>query len=369
MKKIINILFRHKMILIFVMIGQFAIYISVFGILNTLNIAELKEKDRIESVYKSRMKMEIIKSFDSSLISEDLKNIDKANIIITKGLAVNYKEVNWLHIADLIIALNEELPYKLIEGHIPGTDPDDKGKNLVAIGRDKCKYTYEENGKKYITLDNEKYEVCGILGSKYSDFWDYKIILNVNNIGDNVISRINDLTYFNIEILSNEINVSDIYEDVYVAIKTCNNDAAIDSYQLYGRGESEIRNTLARNNINKKICILLFSLCNCIVISEFYFLDYKKEIVIYKILGAKNSFIIKRLMISFVVISGFTLILYGLVATLLNTIGMNGLMYFSVNAKNIISMFIVILLVTALSMIYPYIKMTKLNITSMRLKE
>ena len=74
-------------------------------------------------------------------------------------------------------------------------------------------------------------------------------------------------------------------------------------------------------------------------------------------------------MISFVVISSFTLILYGLVATLLNTIGMNGLMYFSVNAKNIISMFIVILLVTALSMIYPYIKMTKLNITSMRLKE
>ena len=110
-------------------------------------------------------------------------------------------------------------------------------------------------------------------------------------------------------------------------------------------------------------------MCNCIVISEFYFLDYKKEIVIYKILGAKNSFIIKRLMISFVVISSFTLILYGLVATLLNTIGMNGLMYFSVNAKNIISMFIVILLVTALSMIYPYIKMTKLNITSMRLKE
>ena len=70
----------------------------------------------------------------------------------------------------------------MINGHIPGTVENDFRKNSVALGRDKYKYSYERDGKHYVTLDHQEYEVVGVIGSEKSDYWDYKIVFNINCI-------------------------------------------------------------------------------------------------------------------------------------------------------------------------------------------
>ena len=57
MRRLLENVLRYKKSFVFVLIGQIVIYISVFGILNLYNNAENREKDRIESIYDSRIEI------------------------------------------------------------------------------------------------------------------------------------------------------------------------------------------------------------------------------------------------------------------------------------------------------------------------
>ena len=50
------------------------------------------------------------------------------------------------------------------------------GKRLVALGRSH-RYAYEENGKHYVTFENETYEVTGVIGNEGSDYSDNLICI------------------------------------------------------------------------------------------------------------------------------------------------------------------------------------------------
>ena len=86
MRRLLENVLRYKKSFVFVLIGQIVIYISVFGILNLYNNAENREKDRIESIYDSRIEIDLYKSQEKNIFSEDFLNIDRGNIVVTKVL-------------------------------------------------------------------------------------------------------------------------------------------------------------------------------------------------------------------------------------------------------------------------------------------
>ena len=102
----------------------------------------------------------------------------------------------------MILKANEEFPYQLVSGRLPGSEADDYGKRLIALGRNKYKNAYEVDGKKYVTIENEEYEVCGIIGCKNSDYYDYKMVFNINCLGENTLKENGSIwisgTYHNI---------------------------------------------------------------------------------------------------------------------------------------------------------------------------
>ena len=365
MRRILENVLRYKKSFVFVLIGQIVIYISVFGILNLYNNAENREKDRIESIYDSRIEIDLYKSQEKNIFSEDFLNIDRGNIVVTKGLSLSFSEQGLPNIVDLVLVNNEELPYKLIKGHIPGTEESDIGRNVVAIGRDKLKYAYEENGKQYITLATTKYEVVGVLGSNRSDFWDYKIVLNIHCISDKTLESINKDSDFKLELGSNNIDIFDIYKDVYVSLKSEDNGLNLESNKVKGLGESTVSTTLNRTGLAKKLSVALFCFCNCLVISEFFFIEHRKELEIEKTLGASNRFVIGKLFTRYVEISAIALLFFLIVTKAFEKIGLLSNII-RVNFINVLVVFATIIVIAILSLIYPYVKVVKMDIVEMR---
>ena len=64
-----------------------------------------------------------------------------------------------IKLREIIIKENESFPYQMVSGHIPGTLEEDEGKNIVAVGRYKYKDSYEKDGKRYVTIENEQLSV------------------------------------------------------------------------------------------------------------------------------------------------------------------------------------------------------------------
>ena len=365
MRRLLENVLRYKKSFVFVLIGQIVIYISVFGILNLYNNAENREKDRIESIYDSRIEIDLYKSQEKNIFSEDFLNIDRGNIVVTKGLSLSFSEQGLPNIVDLVLVNNEELPYKLIKGHIPGTEESDIGRNVVAIGRDKLKYAYEENGKQYITLATTKYEVVGVLGSNRSDFWDYKIVLNIHCISDKTLESINKDSDFKLELGSNNIDIFDIYKDVYVSLMSEDNGLSLESNKVKGLGESTVSKTLNRTGLAKKLSVALFCLCNCLVISEFFFIEHRKELEIEKTLGASNRFVIGKLFTRYTEISAIALLLFLIVTKAFEKIGLLSNII-RVSFINVLVVFATIIVIAILSLIYPYVKVVKMDIVEMR---
>ena len=125
----------------------------------------------------------------------------------------------------------------LWSGRLPGTQKDDAGKRLVALGRAQCEYTYEENGKHYATFENESYEVVGIIGNSGSDYLDNTIVFDKRCLGDNVMSAVMNMSEYTIFIGSNYSDINETYAKVYNNIIRKDKNAAIESTNISGEAQ------------------------------------------------------------------------------------------------------------------------------------
>ena len=220
-KRIIQNVFRYRLTACFFIIGQLIMYVTIFGALGIYNKAYQKEADRLAALYKNRIEMSVVSLNKSDILSACTDGVTEGNIR-AKKVGLYYTERKSSTVApEIILAVNEELPYVMESGRIPGTSEEDYGKRLVALGRSQYRYAYEENGKHYVTFENETYEVTGIIGNEGSDYSDNMIVFDNRCLGDNVRKAVNEMKEYTIMIDSNTTELNDTYEKVY-------NNAALD---------------------------------------------------------------------------------------------------------------------------------------------
>ena len=161
-KRIIQNVFRYRLTACFFIIGQLIMYVTIFGALGIYNKAYQKEADRLAALYKNRIEMSVVSLNKSDILSACTDGVTEGNIR-AKKVGLYYTERKSSTVApEIILAVNEELPYVMESGRIPGTSEEDYGKRLVALGRSQYRYAYEENGKHYVTFENETYELTVI---------------------------------------------------------------------------------------------------------------------------------------------------------------------------------------------------------------
>ena len=135
MQGILRKVFRYKLISVFFIVSQLVMFYSVFGALSIYNKAYAKEQDRIDSLYKNDIEMNITTGNANDMFKYVANGADAGNLTVCGKLSLAYAEIGRNTKCEVIIKENESFPYQMVNGHIPGTLEEDEGKNIVAVGR------------------------------------------------------------------------------------------------------------------------------------------------------------------------------------------------------------------------------------------
>ncbi|SHI96249.1 FtsX-like permease family protein [Clostridium amylolyticum] len=196
--------------------------------------------------------------------------------------------------------------YGEIEGrNFTTEEANGKGK-LAIIGSGLKKYTNLQNGKHYIKVFNEYYEVIGVLNN--SEFFKYESIIPINSF------------YF----INNKY---DTFNQL-VAVDEINNLEKLSNDELKTR-ISEIPQESVLNYVFKKVPQLkenfyglALGAVNLVLFSFFFAYGIKRKIAIMKVLGAKNRHVFGNILGKVLVISTLGIII-GLVLSKFTIVLMN----------------------------------------------
>ncbi len=361
-KTLLNRVFRYRLAAICFVLGQLVIYITIFGALQIYNMAMNKEDDRKNAIYAQRIKMNVITTGKKDILSNAADGLEAGNLLLSGRATVAFKESGASTRAEMLLDIHEELPYQMISGHIPGTKDSDYGRNVVALGRDKYRFAYERDGKKYVTLCFEEYEVVGVIGSD-SDYWDYKIVLNVNCIGPQTLEYFLSNTEYELHLDSNVTDLQTLqenYEKVFqniMAVDSFNSvSAVVDKYT----GQSTVSNTYARQNMKVNYIVYVFCLVNSILVSYFWIIARRKEIAIRKAFGYSNVRIIAMLFENVLEMMAAALALF-LILYLVGFYWFSNMLHIYINLRTLAGVIIVMIVTSLISIIYPSIKVLGMN--------
>ena len=355
-------IFRYRLTAAFFIIGQLVVYFAVFGALGIYNKAFDKEKDRLLSLYKNRIEITAMTLNNSDIFTYAGLDVTDGNLLLAGKLSLAFQEAGSNTRSEIILKQNEQMPYQLLEGRLPGSAPEDTGKKLVALGRDKYRYAYERDGKKYVTLENDTYEVVGLIGSPNSDYWDYKIVLNINCIGQNTLKSIVKKHEYTIELSSNQHNLKDSYSKVYGNIMSAAPDAAITAKKINNMGEDTTMRTLAKENLKVNIIVYIFCIFNCMVMSEFWIIQRRKELAIKKAFGLSNFKILLEIAGNIAALSGVSLLLFFVIYAIIQVMPFDVGISVKFNLFTCVSTVLAVLITITVTMIYPVYKVLRFNV-------
>ena len=336
--------------------------ISVYGVPKSLyNKAYQKEADRLAALYKNRIEMSVVSLNKSDILSACTDGVTEGNIR-AKKVGLYYTERKSSTVApEIILAVNEELPYVMESGRIPGTSEEDYGKRLVALGRSQYRYAYEENGKHYVTFENETYEVTGIIGNEGSDYSDNMIVFDNRCLGDNVRKSVNELKEYTIMIDSNTTELNDTYEKVYNNVYGADINCAIESRSVSGNGQSTVEKTLQKENIKINKVVYIFCILNCMLMSEFWIIERNKEFAIKRTYGFGQLRLIGGIARDILILGVASLVIYVLVH--LFAVGVLGIKLYTIswNLRLIASVLFINLTALVCTIIVPVYRIMKMN--------
>ena len=297
----------------------------------------------------------------SDILSACTDGVTEGNIR-AKKVGLYYTERKSSTVApEIILAVNEALPYEMESGRIPGTSEEDYGKRLVALGRAQYRYAYEENGKHYVTFENETYEVTGIIGNEGSDYSDNMIVFDNRCLGDNVRKSVNELKEYTIMIDSNTTELNDTYEKVYNNVYGADINCAIESRSVSGNGQSTVEKTLQKENIKINKVVYIFCIQNCMLMSEFWIIERNKEFAIKRTYGFGQLRLIGGIARDILILGVASLVIYVLVH--LFAVGVLGIKLYTIswNLRLIASVLFINLTALVCTIIVPVYRIMKMN--------
>ncbi len=354
-------IFRYKLTATFFIMGQLIMFFAVFGALSVYNKAYEKEKDRLESIYNERIEMSVTTINQSDIFTDVGHKVKDGNLLLAGRLSLDVAEAGVNTRVEVLLTANEELPYEIVEGHIPGTEMGDAGKRLVALGRDKYKYAYEKDGKRFITIGGDVYEVCGIIGSSDSDYWDYKVVMNVKCMGEETMKTITSQRSYTLELSSNTFDLKNSYDRIYSNIVSLDSTAVINSKKLVSKGESTVSDTMARENLRVNVIVYIFCILNCMVMSQFWIMQRRKELAIRKTFGMSNFRIIMIIAENVISLIVAAFIIFIFMIALISLINSEIVEWLNFSIATYLTIIMTIVVTAVMTMLYPIFRIIRFN--------
>lgn len=186
----------------------------------------------------------------------------------------------------------------LISGRFFNEKDFNKNKKLAVIGKNYIANMLEENGQKYIQIENQKFQVIGIMGMNIDTGLDDRIIINADALYKEVQN--------NIFILDSNYNLwGNSSIDIFNKIKNANRDISLESLDIEPVGIGHV----IKNNINLVILsglmLISYLWCSLTVVVDWIH-EKNKRISIMDLIGCSDIEIIRYIFIEY-----FTLVFVG----------------------------------------------------------
>ena len=283
---------------LFIMIG---IMVSFFAFLNGMDLfwcvkAAINEANEFR--YESEI---VIRVSDHPNNKELLKKLEDipGNIKFAEYLVYLDKEKNY-HLSDIIIKQDEDIMYPLVKGRFPKSG----SKKEVTIGKEILPYCTEKEGEQYLEIEGEEYLVVGIVGGAVSNALDGKVILSYNSLDSVLQNRILNQGEWEILCSSNQQDLEPHVKQFCSRCLSQDKPYYMDYEALEQRQKMDVKTTSESGSFYWAICG--FAIVNCIVVSEFWILRRKQEMLVRKIWGYTNFQIFLLMFKELICISGVT---------------------------------------------------------------
>lgn len=238
---------------------------------------------------------------DITEFEENIKSIGDCYIYFPNIIA--YIDDNYTQSMTDIYVCGNMPKYKIVSGRYPDEEMLKSGNRYVVLGVYKKSLTYNRDGKDYITVEGEEYEVCGYVSADNSRILDNKVILFAGNMGENML----DCMYY--QYISGSVFLSynsDVYFNIYNDIKSHIKQTSVSydeqSFTITALNERmQLRlsdgpyigtfSTAVGTGEYDSFAKFVYVFCIFLVIFvlEFWILKRKNEFVIRKICGYSNT--------------------------------------------------------------------------------
>ncbi len=205
------------------------------------------------------------------------------------------------------IYISGDMPkYPIVSGSYPTEQMLASGHRYVVLGIDKKALTFNRNGKDYIKIEGESYEVCGYISADNSRILDNKVLLFAGCLGDKMLDCLYYQYISGLVFLSyHSDDIQDVYsiaEQLVYTLAVPDEENMSESVVLHfenDRVQFELSNgpyeglfsTAVKAPEYKQLTNLIYLFCIMLTIFvfEFWIIKRKKEFAIRKVCGYTNG--------------------------------------------------------------------------------
>ena len=364
-KRIMNTPLTSAFLVIGLVLSMLTISVGVSFIAEHMKAQYDKENAQPPNGQQYDLMWSDVNEFNS--IEDIFSGIRQHTGVIINGLMVHIDEsqVNtYSSVSAEWFTQDEGWHYPLSEGRYYTKDEVASGKKVVLVGKYYKEYIYEENGNEYIDIENEKYQVLGIVGfGEQMSLWDSRVFMPCTSLPQSIMDEcfiycdINYILYnYDGSFVSDEEKIQENAENMF--------DGSDIAYLGEIQSGNMMEDLMNSQDMIYTIAIVgyLVSLVYAINIVVFWMEKRKREIGIRKALGYTNRDITKLLlaeMLGFSVISFVMAILIQFVLKIF--MGSLAGYTLQIYVANIVIGLIMILLTAVVTSILPVRKMLKIQ--------
>lgn len=297
LKTRIRHLFRYPTSTVYIILGLLVAFFALFDGLSIYNHLLSGINEEQQYGYTSTMYISIKKGQGYKINIEDLLTDSKANVKIT-NFPIWIEGNDGMSNLDVILVSNEKEKYVFQQGRLPSNKEVKNGENVISVGRARMSnLTSDDSGDRFITINGTRYKVVGIMGAKNSNVLDGKLVTYYNCLSSDMKQKILNSKELWLTVESDSEDVYPICKQIKINIVKRNPEIAVDGYEPNDdeQQNEEIETAMAQSGVSVYFLIYFFAIINCVIISEFWIEQRRREIAIRKAFGTSNLRIIGML--------------------------------------------------------------------------
>lgn len=336
-------MFRYRMSSVCFCVGMVVAFLPLYyG-----SRSELRLKNAMAETGENQYRYEVQATYHGDNLSGDRFPENGEGNCIIHNLYLLFDDVQIIHGVRIVVYANEDMHLPLISGTFP-TEAELAGEELlVMLGVKYRDYVYRADGKEYFNIQGDSYLVKGYIGGGKSNEYDEYVLMFADNLGDKSEEQIASYST-GIELLF-QSDSSDMRQIASETVEAFEGDGElfISSYEPsepYVVAEAD------------STFFWIYAYCGGIVIliSVFWIMQRKKELMIRKAYGYSN----KRLVFFLAVEAGrlctFSVFIVALIIMLVN--GFSGAYMNDLSDELLLllgTIIVYLLSIVALIMMYP----------------